>query len=157
MSAQAIEIYQNRTMKDIGVWKIEQVRLKVYGLIAEGQELSKTEIDEARGFVNDELPELIECEGRSNELGFVIIHSGDLGLTISAYWWVQGWVLCQHIRRRLWDSEMPISSQNRPVIGCVWELEIIHDEQKFWRDIMMKNLPEPDAYLAARSPYLLLE
>ncbi|QBF32943.1 hypothetical protein CFI11_17195 [Thalassococcus sp. S3] len=85
--------------------------------------------------------------GDSNDMGFVIIHPGDLGLSISAHWWAQGSVLCQHIYRRLHDAPLPMDTVSRPVIGCVWELALIQSEQRAWRTAMMRPDPDPEAYL----------
>lgn len=85
MDAQNIEAYSHRAVENLGIWEIGLVNLKAYAIIANGHELSSGVIDEARAFVSNHVPELVAREGKSNGLGFVIIHLGDLGLTISAH------------------------------------------------------------------------
>ncbi|MBO9427018.1 hypothetical protein J7444_19945 [Labrenzia sp. R4_1] len=85
--------------------------------------------------------------GDSNGLGFVILHPGDLGVTIAAQWWSQGSVLCQRIYRRQYDDDVPLDTIRRPSVACVWELEIINAEQTIWRETMMTLRPDRFAYL----------
>lgn len=145
------ELYRPRAVSDLGLWEIAPLTLKVYGLVADGQQITDAAIDDARSFVNEDVPPLVAAEGEDNGLGFVIVHPGDLGLSILAHWWIQGSVLCQHIRRRLWGADRPMDTVARPVIACVWELALINAEQEAWRATMMTADPDPSAYLAARA------
>ncbi|MGR3503252.1 hypothetical protein [Pseudaestuariivita sp.] len=88
-------------------------------------------------------PEIAQM-GDSNGLGFVILHTGSAGVTGNAFWWVQGSVLCQHHLRVPFGSA-PLGP--RPVVGYVWELEVIAREQSAWRRHMMDGAPQPGAYL----------
>jgi hypothetical protein len=124
--------------------------LKVYGLLAEGRNITPEILREADLFIRNELPAHIENQGDDNGLGFVIIHPGDLGVSILAHWWVQGSVLCQKIRRKLYGTDVPLDASTRSVIACVWELELINAEQQIWRDTMMNLQPNPSGYLSAR-------
>ena len=150
MSNGPIEIYQPRVISEQGVWDIDAQQFKIYGLLADGQALSADMLSEARRFIEAEVLDRVAEMGESNGLGFVIIHPGDLGVSISAHWWVQGSVLCQHLRRQLYDADEPMDTRTRPVIACVWELALINAEQQAWRDTMMRSIPDRAAYLEAR-------
>ena len=91
---------------------------------------------------------IAHCE---NGLGFIIIHPGDLGVSILAHRWVQGSVLCQKIRRKLYGPAEPMDTATGPVIACVWELGLIDAEQRIWRDTMMNEGPDRSAYLNERA------
>lgn len=146
----ATELYRPRAVAQLGLWEVGRLRLKVYGVVADGQELSRAMIDDARDFVGHALPPLVAAEGEDNGSGFVIVHPGELGLSVLAHWWIQGSVLCQHIRRTLWGADRPMDTATRPVIACVWELRLIHAEQEIWRETMMTPRPDTDAYLTTR-------
>ncbi|WP_119168820.1 hypothetical protein [Algihabitans albus] len=150
MNSERLERYRPRALSGLGRWDISPLRLKVYGLCAEGQALSDSLLEEARDFTRSEVPPRVEAEGQDNGLGFVIVHPGDLGVSISAHWWIQGSVLCQHIRRRLWGAKAPLDTVRRPVVACVWELAVIDAEQRAWRETMMTARPDPEAYLRRR-------
>jgi hypothetical protein len=151
MSTGTIERYSPRAVLYMGVWDVGHLKLKVYGVLAAGKELTSSMIDDANAFVSQDLPPLVSAEGDDNGLGFVIIHPGDLGISVLAHWWIQGSVLCQHIRRTLWGADTPMETAARPVIACVWELGLINAEQQLWRDTMMAGQPDAESYLNTRA------
>lgn len=146
-----LEVYRPRTISDLGVWEVGQLQLKVYGIMAEGKELSETIVTDAKAFANKDVLPLVEAEGEDNGLGFVVIHPGDLGVSVLVHWWIQGSVLCQHITRTLWGADKPMNTAARPVIACVWELGLINTEQTIWRNTMMTTEPDAIAYLNTRA------
>jgi len=147
MTTGPIESYRPRAVTELGLWSIDGLQLKVYGIAADRKEITDSTINFARSFVSDEVPPLVAAEGDDNGLGFVIIHPGDLGLSVLAHWWIQGSVLCQHIHRTLWDAAQPLNTLTRPAVACVWELGLIDAEQKIWRKTMMKADADASAYL----------
>lgn len=150
MTIGAVELYRPRAVAHLGIWEIGDLKLKVYGVVADGKELTASMIDDANSFVRHDLPPLVAAEGGDNGLGFVIIHPGDLGISILAHWWIQGSVLCQHIRRTIWGADKPMDTVTRPVIACVWELGLVNAEQQIWRDTMMTDRPDAGSYLSTR-------
>ncbi len=151
MKHSVTERYRPRAVSDLGVWDVAPLKLKVYGILADGQEMTEQVVDTAQSFVGTEVPPLVAAEGEDNGLGFVIIHPGELGVSVLAHWWIQGSVLCQHIRRTLWGADAPMKTAARPVIACVWELALINAEQEAWRKTMMTAEPDALAYLQARA------
>jgi len=151
MNRGATELYRPRAVSDLGLWEIAPLTLKVYGLVADGKEVTEAAINEAYSFVGEEVAPLVAAEGEDHGLGFIVIHPGDLGMSILAHWWIQGSVLCQHIRRTLWGADAPMDTAARPVIACVWELGLINAEQEAWRETMMNAVPSPSAYLSSRA------
>ncbi|MEM7634870.1 MAG: hypothetical protein AAF299_09945 [Pseudomonadota bacterium] len=145
-----LDVYRPRAVSGLDVWHIGDLRLKVYGITADGQELTDDLVSKAQAFAQRELPALVAAEGEDNGLGFVIIHPGELGVSVLLHWWIQGSVLCQHIERTLWGDDKPMDTASRPVIACVWELGLIDAEQRIWRDVMMVPQPDADAYLNAQ-------
>jgi hypothetical protein len=105
----------------------------------------------AQSFVRQDVLPRVEDEGDDNGMGFVIIHPGELGVSILAHWWIQGSVLCQHIYRKLYSAIDPMDTVKRPVIACVWELALINAEQEAWRKTMMKSQPSPSVYMDAQA------
>ncbi|OJJ12035.1 hypothetical protein BKI51_10280 [Alphaproteobacteria bacterium AO1-B] len=147
MSNGPLEIYAPRDAAFRAVWEIGVVTFKVYDLLAQGRTVTTDMIDTADRFLREEVVRDVEKMGDSNGLGFVIIHPGDLGVTIAAQWWSQGSVLCQRIYRRQYDDDVPLDTIRRPSVACMWELEIINAEQTIWRETMMTSRPDRFAYL----------
>lgn len=153
MSSDRIEIYHPRAILDLGVQDAGNLQVKIYGLLAQGKEITDEMGDQAKGILRrDVLPRVAEL-GDNNGLGFVIIHPGELGISTSFHWWIQGSVLCQHIHRRLYGADDPMETLTRPVVACVWELALINAEQEAWRRTMMTPRPDPAAYLASRAAF----
>ncbi|NGN44406.1 hypothetical protein G6N74_25360 [Mesorhizobium sp. CGMCC 1.15528] len=153
MSSETIEIYRPRGVSNLGRWDIGDLKLKIYGLVADNRKIDQATVTLAQSFVRqDVLPRVAE-EGDDNGMGFVIIHPGELGVSISAHWWIQGSVLCQHIYRKLYSASEPMDTVKRPVIACVWELGLINAEQEAWRKAMMKSEPSPSAYMDTRADF----
>ncbi|MCV3270704.1 hypothetical protein [Roseobacter sinensis] len=142
------EVYPPRAVTRHGVAEVGALRVKVYGLAAPGKEVTAGMRARAERFLAEEVCARVAEMGDSNDLGFVIIHPGDWGISIAAQWWVQGSVLCQHIYRQLYEAAEPMDTAHRPVVGCVWELAIIEAEQATWRETMMGATPKPERYLA---------
>lgn len=145
------ERYKPRIVSDLGNWGIGPLQVKVYGILADGQALTASIIADARAFALKDVPPLVAAEGDDNGLGFIVIHPGDLGVSILVHWWIQGSVLCQHIQRTLWGQKDPMDTVSRPVVACVWELGLIDAEQRAWRETMMTERPDAQAYLDARA------
>lgn len=150
MEVGPIEVYRPRAVSDLGIWTVGNLQLKVYGLVAGSRSVNDDMQSIARTFVETQVLERVTAMGECNGMGFVVIHPGELGLTISAHWWVQGSVLCQHNYRKLYDADEAMDTVTRPVVACVWELDLINAEQEAWRKTMMTGSPDPAAYLDAR-------
>lgn len=149
MNSGPVEIFSPRVTADRGVWDFGSIQFKVYELLADGKAVTEEMIETTETFLRQEVIQAVETMGDSNGLGFVIVHPGDLGLTIAAQWWAQGSVLCQRIYRHQYGEDEPLDTVNRPAVACVWELEIIAAEQNIWRETMMKPEQDKSAYLEA--------
>ena len=155
MRVQFVEEYRPRPVSDLGTWEIGPLQIKVYGLLDEGKDITEDILTTARSFLNDDVLARVAAEGEDNGLGFVILHPGGRGITISAHWWIQGSVLCQYNYRKLYGTKEPMDTVKRPVIACVWELAIINEEQVAWRETMMTPEPNEVAYLERRMSILV--
>ncbi|MEM8796926.1 MAG: hypothetical protein AAGE61_15285 [Pseudomonadota bacterium] len=142
-----VEIYHPRATAFRAIWEFDAIKFKVYDLLAHGKTVTDDMIETARTFLRETVVLDVEKMGDSNDLGFVIIHPGDLGVTIAAQWWAQGSILCQRIYRHQYDDAAPLDTISRPAVACVWELEIIQAEQAIWRETMMKSKTDKFAYL----------
>ena len=60
--------------------------------------------------------------------------------------------MCQRIHRQAWDADTPMDTDARPVIACVYEMEIMAAESAIWTRTMMGASPDPKAYMAERAP-----
>ncbi|WP_426125331.1 hypothetical protein [Pararhizobium sp. PWRC1-1] len=153
MNSKTIEIYHPRGVSNLGIWDMAGLKLKIYGLVADNRTIDQAMLILAQSFVRRDVLPRVADEGDDNGMGFVIIHPGELGVSISAHWWIQGSVLCQHIYRKLYSATEPMDTVKRPVIACIWELALINAEQEAWRKTMMKSEPNPSVYMDTRADF----
>lgn len=142
------DIYAPRPMCYLGAWSFPGLDLKVYGLSADDRPITSAMQKTGQQFVRDQVLPSMTPLGDSNGLGFAILHPGTAGLSIPVHWWTQGSVLCQQFFRHLFGADRPLNMAKRPSIGCVWEMEIIAEETRIWRDTMMGEVPDRVAYMA---------
>jgi hypothetical protein len=142
------ERYEPRQVSRLDPLSFPSVDMKAYALVASGQSIEDGFLAEAERFVVREVLPSIAETGDNNGLGFLIVHPGSLGLSVVAHWWIQGSVLCQRFYRRLYVDDTPLNMAARPSIGCVWEMAIIQQEQTIWKETMMTEHPDGQAYLA---------
>ncbi len=149
-SIQTIDLqrYPERTVSVLGTMPFAAFSLKTYVLCVDDNSLSDEELDRARGVFASRLADISTTEGE-NYLGFALIHKGTEGLTVSSFWWVQGCVLCHDHVRIPFNGVDPISGIRAHVLGCVWELDLIHFERNAWQQSMMQPQPNAKDYLKA--------
>lgn len=149
MSTKPTATYRPRTVAVKGIQRVGPIEIKTYGLSADGRTVTDAMMSTSQHFLEAEVLPRAAATGDSTDLGFVIVHPGELGLSIAAHWWIQGCVLCQHFFRQTYGAQHPTAPNSRPVIGCVWELALINAEQQAWRETMMTGEPDRAAYLNA--------
>jgi hypothetical protein len=153
VDSKPIEIYRPRGVLNLGQWDIGGLAFKVYGLVADNKTIDGDILTLAQSFVRQDVMPRVMDEGDDNGMGFVILHTGETGISILAHWWIQGSVLCQHIYRKQYAASTPVDTARRPVIACVWELALINAEQEAWRKTMMRSEPRPTAYMDVRADF----
>lgn len=143
-SIQTIDLqrYPERTVSVLGTLSFAAFTLKAYGLFVDDNTLTDEELGHARGVFTSRLADVATADGE-NYLGFALIHKGTEGLTLSSFWWVQGCVLCHDHVRIPFNGIDTLSDMRPHVLGCVWELDLIHFERNAWQQTMMR--PQPDA------------
>ncbi len=135
---------------DLGIWECHSHRFKIYGIAAENQTITEAMLSTARSYLRSEVTGLQTPDEQHNNLGFVIVHAGELGVSVLVHWWVQGSVLCQQVKRWLAELSEPLDMTSNNVVACVWELGLINKEQLIWRETMMAETADANRYLATR-------
>lgn len=143
--------YHPRAVVPLELWKVPPFTFKVYGLSDQGRPLDLDDVSQARDLITARLAD-IEVEPGQQYPGFVIVHKGSEGMTLTSHWWVEGCILCQDLLRRPYNGEDPIAAIRPHVVGCIWELTLINHERTVWQKTMMPTnpdvtAPELEAYL----------
>ncbi|MEM7709864.1 MAG: hypothetical protein AAF264_03775 [Pseudomonadota bacterium] len=88
------------------------------------------------------LPPAMVGEGGSEGAAFAILHRGDQGIWLLMDWWAHGDILCQRLARADRGGTYFTAVDHRPLLACVWELEVIAAERAAFVAHMM--VPQPD-------------
>ncbi len=142
MSADEILVpYKPRRTWLIGVHEIAGWKLKVYGIAADGREISKDVVSAALNFVTENVP----WPNRKNwRFGFITIHAGTQAVWLLVDVWVE-----DIVRHFLFNSSLSAPAKFTPgpkdgTTACVWELEVIKHERDAWVRHVLSKPAKPD-------------
>ncbi|PWJ19120.1 hypothetical protein [Jannaschia seohaensis] len=99
--------------------------------------------------VAEVLPAAMAEEGGSEGAAFCVLHRGAEGVWLLMDWWAHGDILCQRLARADMDADPFELLTDRPLLACVWELEVIARERAAWIAHMMGPVPNRSAWLRA--------
>ena len=102
--------------------------------------------------VDARLPGAARDEGGAEGPGFVILHRGEAGIWLLMDWWAHGDICCQRLSRADPGGTAFAPMDDRPLLACIWEMQVIEDERRAWMAHMMRDAPDAGAYLAAPGP-----
>ena len=87
-------------------------------------------------------------------IGFQIIHFAETAVVSPVFYWQWGSVLAQPFQIKAhWDEPTVFKNGVDEIVGCIWEMNIVHDEVKAWTKTMLGQSQNP---LAQVSDYLNL-
>ncbi|MEM7489118.1 MAG: hypothetical protein AAF390_08330 [Pseudomonadota bacterium] len=95
------------------------------------------------------LPDAIAAEGDPAGAAFAILHRGAQGTWLLMDWWAHCDILCQCLARADPGGTDFRSVADRPLLACLWELEVIAEERGAFIAHMMQADPDPIAWRAA--------
>ncbi len=137
--------YKSRPIKFKEIIGINGWKLKVY-TITKGGSFHHPEFYKS---VKENLPSWLSLKNSFNHdndnIGFLILHSGNEGVFSIINWWVGENMLNTHI----FFSDYQSNNNFKKISGdglapCVWELEVIYHEKKSWTKNVLKKLPDAD-------------
>ena len=97
--------------------------------------------------VREVLPDAMASEGGSDGAAFVVLHRGEAGVWLLMDWWAHGDILCQRLACDTRDGFAAV--EDRPLLACIWELEVIAAERDAFVAHMMRETPDRAAWLRA--------
>lgn len=146
-----VSAYRSKFFQFRGVWEIDDTRLKFY-TIGSGANTEFTDglIGSARDYAAESLPRAKALEGSDHNLGYVILHPGQMAKWLLIHWWAN-----QDIALAMLASAAPgadsiqfFSQDHRHFHACVWEHVVINHERDAWVKHMMRDQSDPGSYLA---------
>jgi len=137
------EGYRSRTLDWLGVWGIDDWRLKAY-TIAYGQDpIDERLISAARKVATNRLTGTED--GRHYKVGFIGIHQGKTGNFVFVDWWADENELHHHVY--VSTTADPANLKYMTPTGlaaCVWDLWLIGCERDAWVKHILEKFENPD-------------
>ena len=149
MTVNNIEPYEKRPVEFLKQVSSGGWRIKVYGISAKSEPLSKELVSEGIKAVLSHLPQPALAEQRYG-VGFLIIHQGTMRNWFLLDWWENEDIMHHRLFSSPLNNPNSITSEpDRSLIACVHELRIISFESEAWiKTVLCKDCePSFDEYL----------
>lgn len=147
------DTYAPRYMTRLADIRAGDLTLKVYWIDAHGAHAPPPALLEAAAAATRAtLREAASAEGEAQGQGFAVLHRGDQGTWLLMDWWAHGDILCQRLARADPGTTGFVAMDHRPLMACVWEMQVIEAERRAWIDHMMTGTPEPSRWRDAGLP-----
>ncbi|MFO6465524.1 hypothetical protein ACK8OR_14100 [Jannaschia sp. KMU-145] len=144
------EVFRPRTRARLADGEVWGVTVKMHWIDAAGQDAPPADLlADAWRVVADTLPDAMATEGGAEGAAFCILHRGEQGIWLLMDWWAHADILCQRLARADVGATLFESVDDRPLLACVWELEVIEAERLAWIEHMMRPTPNLAAWRAA--------
>lgn len=142
--------YRPRAIRYLGLWHVDQWRLKAYTISPAGVEPSHELVEAARALAEDRIAESAGS-GENYRVGYVGVHAGKTGNFVFIDWWANENEVYHHVYAS--SAERPTDFQYLTPTGasaCVWDLQLIWFEREAWVATILSrpDAPDIDAYLA---------
>ncbi|GAA0630876.1 hypothetical protein ACFPTY_03390 [Halomonas beimenensis] len=143
------EPYRPRLIRPIGLWEIDDWKMKAYGIAYEGQQLEESLIESAWKLAKKRLHESAHQTNHYG-VGFVGVHQSKTSSFFFVDWWADENELHHHVyatSSKRQDEFRYLTPSG--LIACAWELSVLCFEREAWIKHVLQGYPEPDvdAYL----------
>ncbi|WP_246218602.1 hypothetical protein [Parasphingorhabdus halotolerans] len=143
--------YQRRYFQFHNIWRVDDLRLKIYTIqLAETATLKGELFEKALVYIQSNLPKVRQEEGPDHRLGYAIIHPGEMATWLLIHWWAHSDIAMRLLASAEVGQALFRPQDHRRFHACVWEHIVIDHERNAWVGNMMCNDNSPDAYLECR-------
>lgn len=137
-------MHRPRPFFGLGHREIRGWLLKRYAITASGGPASPDLLDAALAVAGRVLPAANDTEA-GHGVGFVVAHEGRDGNYVLVDWWTGENMLAQQIHIAPPHSADGFKRfDNRQIVSCVWELQILAFEGRAWVDKVLSQPDQPD-------------
>jgi len=108
--------------------------IKLYWISWKNESPDAQTIEKSKGIIDDRLSKVSDAFTHYN-IGFAMIHEGKDGTYVIVSYWIEENML-DHIVLLLDENQPNGYKRLEPntIVTCVWELEVLYREKKFWID-----------------------
>ena len=142
--------YKTRPIRFLGIWEIDNWRMKVYGIAYADNAPQTGLIDAAQRIARQRLAQF-DAEQEHYGLGFIGIHQGKTGNFMFVSWWSNENELHHHVYTSSSTNPHDLTYMTPTgLVACTWDLRVMCFERDAWVETVLKKHPNPDieSYLA---------
>lgn len=146
-----LQPYHARHFAFLDTWSAGATRLKAYLIVRQNDQRElDTLVAMARDYAASALPKMIIEEGHDHQLGYAILHFGEMSNWLLLHWWAHGDIALGHLAS--FDSERCgfQSQDHRRFHACLWEQVVISHERDAWARYLSAKGRTADDYLNDR-------
>lgn len=147
------DAYAPRRFTPLPAWDAAGLRLKPYAIRAADAPAPPPDLmAAARRSAEAGLAAAAPMEGGAEGFGHVVLHEGEAGTWLLLCWWAHGDICCERLLRAEPGGTDFVSVADRPLMACVWEMQVLAHENAAWMRHMMREPPDPEGWEADRLP-----
>ncbi|MGD8785566.1 MAG: isochorismatase [Thioalkalispiraceae bacterium] len=141
--------YQTRPIRFLGIWEIDEWRMKAYGIAYANSTPQQQLVDAAQQIARHELTQS-DMNMQHYGTGFIGIHEGKTGNFMFISWWANENELYHRVYTSSTDQPGNlVDMTSSGLTACTWDLRVMCFERDAWVESVLKKYPHPDieAYL----------
>jgi len=136
--------YNERFIRFVDNLNFPDWEMKLYWISWKGETPSPDILSKANNIIEKRLTKVTD-EFEHYNIGFAMIHEGKDGTYVIVSYWIEENML-DHMVLMIDDTKPDGYRRLEPnsIVTCVWELEVMYREKKFWIDhvLVEKDLPK---------------
>ena len=146
-----LNAYQPRIFRFRTQWKIEALLIKFYTITRqESTPIPAALLENALEYAKKTLSYVREEEGPDHQLGYAMLHMGEMSNWLLIHWWAHQDVALRLLAAAPVGSTSFVSQDDRRFHACVWEHVVIDHERQAWVRNMMQKPNNAEHYLQDR-------
>ncbi len=140
--------YKARDFNYLGTWRIEHTALKVYTIQLQSDSVRIDDIlTAAKAHVMEKLPRAVQEEGGGHDVGYLIVHVGEVATWLLTHWWAHQDICLSMLAAADPGTSEFESMNHRRFHACVWEQKVITHESEAWIRTLSSAKPNTTKYL----------
>ena len=133
-----IPAYNPRHFHFHDIWDFDGLSLKIYLItIDTDTDIPEDMLKNAQKYIGSAMPAVRSEEGHDHEVGYVILHLGQMGNWLLIHWWAHYDIAMRLLASADVGTITFKSEDHRRFHACVWEHVVIDHERDAWIRTMM--------------------
>lgn len=133
-----IPSYKPRYFHFHDIWDFDGLSMKVYLItVDDSVHVPDEMLSNAHKYIKKTMPAVRKEEGADHEVGYVVLHLGQMGNWLLIHWWAHSDIAMRLLASADIGATEFKSEDHRRFHACVWEHVVIDHERDAWIRTMM--------------------